>query len=276
MSPYPEKMHRDPVRPFTAMYQAAAIAASLARLPCCHQYNMPLAVAGGYVRDLAMGNHPKDLDVFLDGGVISTAAALEMAEGLAKELNQTISIIVRNQPTGLQSYVKNVVHGSYGEREWAEDVEFLITICVPGDVEWFKDLGPRPANIDLIFLRREALEKYGYNPSRFDRREQHESFLSAVLQRVDTRVNAIGATNYEGTDRNGNPEAVAFSPWFCVDAHAHTLVVQWARRDAITGAIPERIMARLARQTGLGAKFATWMCREELNDTGSITAPLHL
>jgi hypothetical protein len=129
-------------------------------------YDGPLVVAGGWVRDQALGFTPKDCDVFIDGGLCTnTDQALQIAHLLGTPGRQ---------------------FQSYGT--WASDVDHITQVAT-GDMP-----------LDLVVLRREAMVKNGYLPDAQQAGSvlPHVSFLRAVLKRLDLRVNGVGACMYGG------------------------------------------------------------------------------
>ena len=187
-------------------------------------YTGPVCIAGGYVRDVALGKTPKDLDVFLDGGSVkeSGASVKAMAEALAATF-----------PTG--SRFQQVIP-CYGG--WATDIDLVAKVHIErSEGMTFTDTSlPIPESLDLIVMRREALMGQGYEPG------NPGSLLDKVIARVDLRLNAIGATPYGSSH----------SPAWDFDALNHRLVVQYARRDDPQARIDKRLV-RLS-----SGKFAGW------------------
>lgn len=186
-------------------------------------YDGPLVVAGGWVRDKALGFTPKDLDVFIDGGICTS---LEMADTLANRINTAT----------LQ--VKPRQFSSYGT--WASDVDHITQV---------HDHPKGP--VDLVVLRRDALEAAGYTPQSDVRIYRNTTFLHAVLSRIDLRVNAIGANAYQSH----------CAPMWDFDVAAKRLVIQASRKDENM----DREDKRLARL--LGGKFFGWSVYHEEGDT---------
>jgi len=198
-------------------------------------YYGPCAIAGGYVRDVALGKNPKDLDVFLDGGFLR-----EMGVSVTK-LAEMLCLMF---PGGTR--VERTIP-CYGG--WATDIDLVVKIDVAqseGQTFTYLQGLPIPESIDLIVMRRSALEEHGYlntlSLATVSDTEMAQDFLSHVISRVDLRMNAIGAT------RDG-PQ---WNPAWDYDALAQRLVVQYARRHDKQ----ERIDKRLERLCS--EKFQGW------------------
>lgn len=177
-------------------------------------YKGPLAIAGGYVRDLATGRLPKDLDVFLDAGFIPTLVeATELGNRLADLLGDGARV--------------EEVFASYGT--WAADVEGVVRIELP-QPSWYQNCYI-PHGVDIVVLRRDKLEQYGYVVG------DEPSYLEAIIARVDLRLNAIGATE----------SVMRKNVWFEDDVLKERLVVQKARLDPTAGEDLKRISRRLRR-----------------------------
>lgn len=188
----------------------------------------PLAIAGGYVRDLALGHIPKDVDVWMDSGNIAESP-LEVANRACRLLGP--------------GWSPGVVLKSYGT--WSKDIDWVAKVHYHGPCTYsdgcFVDGLPVPGSIDLIALRRDGLEALGHEVgTRFSR----QTFGAAVCVRVDLRANAIGATS-EGP--------VQVYEWDA-DVEAKRLVVQNARIEECM----RRIDKRLARLST--TKYAGWGC----------------
>jgi len=196
-------------------------------------YHGPIAVAGGYVRDVAIGKDaPKDLDVFLDSGYIRdrgvSVQAIVVAVG--KVFSEDLSPVQ--------------MIPCYGA--WSNDIDLVGKTNLLTNSPLVIDLPP-PHAIDIIVLRREELLKQGYLPdatSSDGGYTQDAQFLNAVLSRVDLRLNAIGAT----------PLVTQQSAHWDHDVLARRCVVQYERRDDQTN----RIEKRLERLAGPEGKFAGW------------------
>lgn len=204
-------------------------------------YHGPVAVAGGYLRDVALCRTPKDLDLFLDGGKIH---GMDGAEELAASLaNRLIGVSVgRTIPC-------------YGE--WAEDISCVVSIRVdlknpPVDI-WPKGC-MIPQEIDLVILLRDRMVETGFIPRMVNDAYNQELFLRAVLARVDLRLNALGST----------PAFTLASPLWDLDAYNSRLVIQKSRGDG-----SPRIVKRLARL--LLDKYRGWTTYCEQQD-GTLTA----
>lgn len=203
-------------------------------------YHGPVAVAGGYLRDVALCRTPKDLDLFLDGGRLP---AMSDAEELAAAIaNRLIGATVgRSIPC-------------YGD--WAEDVDFVVSVRLdpsrlPAD-GWPKGC-TIPQEVDLVILTRDQMVKEGFTPRLTNDAYNQELFLKAVLARVDLRLNALGAT----------PAFTHASSQWDMDAYNSRLVIQKTRGDGTV-----RIAKRLDRL--LLDKFRGWASYREQED-GTIT-----
>lgn len=176
-------------------------------------YGGAVAVAGGYVRDLACGREPKDLDIFLDGNYVPDLVHAAM-------IGNCIASVI-----GAGARVERTF-ASYGT--WARDVEGVVGIEAPEAT--FLDGCPIPQDVDIVVLRPSELARNGFDGS-------SKSFLTVTLKRVDLRLNAIGATPYE-TEAH---------PKWDEDLLRKRLVVQSARlQPGEEGDLP-RITKRLAR-----------------------------
>lgn len=215
------------------------------------KYAGPLAIAGGYLRDVALCRTPKDLDLFLDGGMV---AGMDGAEELAATIaNRLIGASVgRSMPC-------------YGK--WAEDVTCVVAINVPTADDkrkrmsldnWPKGCIVPSTSIDLVILIRDRMVSEGYAPRMVNDTYNQEMFLKSVLRRVDLRLNAIGAT----------PAFTLASPDWDKDAYYSRLVIQKARHaeDA------KRIGRRLERLTS--EKFLDWSTFREREDGSLQDFPL--
>lgn len=181
-------------------------------------YRGPLVVAGGFQRDQMLRLPAKDLDVFL----------LEDPQVDFRQLADKVAMRFNGRVT-------NVI-GGY--REWSDDVYQVYQI----------DVGPALPfrSIDLIILK---VGDAGYSGTWTE-----AGFLSAVCERVDLRLNAVGV-GYEGT-------IYCHFRW-SDDVQEKRLVVQACRVN------PEdrpRQQRRLDRLTAPGAKFEGWTCWEEQAD----------
>lgn len=205
-------------------------------------YHGPIAVAGGYVRDIALARTPKDLDVFLDSAYVRDRKHAEM-------LGAAIAIQVKGARV-------SKIMASYGT--WAVDVDLVVKIKLDLDnqeLAWL-DRCPIPAEVDLIVLRSQALRDHGYEHRLTNDQFNQENFLKACLNRVDLRLNALGAT----------PTVTYAHPEWDFDAYHNRLVVQYAKHDDL-----DRIHARLKR---LGTdKFPNWTRHYELPDGSLADAP---
>lgn len=202
-------------------------------------YYGPLAVAGGYVRDIALARTPKDLDIFLDSAYVRDRKHAEM-------LGAAIAIQVKGARV-------SKLMASYGT--WAKDVDLVVKIQLDLDdqeLAWL-DRCPIPGEIDLIVLRHQELRDYGYQHRLTNDSYNQECFLKACLARVDLRLNSLGST----------PVFSHAHPEWDFDAYHNRLVVQLAKHDDL-----DRIAARLKR---LGSeKFPNWTKHYELPD-GSLS-----
>lgn len=179
-------------------------------------YSGPVAIAGGSVRDAALRLTAKDTDVFL-------------VETPGVNLRDVAQLIC----DAWGGVVTNVVP-CY--EDWTTDLAGVVQITAP--VELAGDF-----SMDLIMLRLDVLEAHGYNGSEM-------SFLGAVCQRVDLRLNAIGA----------GPSCLWKHDEWIEDVREKRLVVQYARASDD----PVRQQRRLDRLTAPGAKFAGWSQWKEL------------
>lgn len=189
-------------------------------------YFGPVVVAGGYVRDLATERTPKDLDVFIDGGHAGGPKANLIAAAVC---------------TLLGHGAKARMIPCYGT--WAPDVATIIKI----EFEDLEDAGqellyidgvPIPFSVDIVVLGREQLIKNGYTPDA----DAEVSFLKACVNRVDTRLNCIGASQ---------TQQLVHSEWIA-DVLNERIVVQSAR----AGEDLSRIAARTERLAA--TKFENW------------------
>lgn len=187
-------------------------------------YDGPVCVAGGYVRDLATERTPKDLDIFIDSGhtkpnLVAAAVCTLFGHGAT----------ARFIP----------VYGT-----WAPDVASIIKIEFPDDVSeagqefLYLDGVPIPFSIDIVVLGRQQLLTHGYTPES----NAEVSFLRACVERVDTRLNCIGATPCE---------QLVHSEWIN-DVLNERIVVQAAR----AGEDLSRIAARTERLST--TKYESW------------------
>lgn len=220
----------------TAQRLALHIAESLTHVG----YAGPVAVVGGYVRDIALARVPKDLDVFLDfsyyrepavkGAKSKRQLAMQFGEHLGKHLSGS-------------SCIGSVLNYD----NWAEGIEVVIKMAVapvPGQALSWLDQCPIPDDIDLVFLGKDVLP----SPRLMNDRANQEGFLKAVIDRVDVRMNAIGAT----------PLVTLSNPEWDFDAYHNRLVVQKSRHDM------PRIERRLKRLKS--SKFPQWTIHYEHDD----------
>lgn len=202
-------------------------------------YVGPVAVAGGYLRDVGLMRQPKDMDIFIDGGHCKT---MDEARKLAEEVSKRVSSFTL-------SSIK--VMPCYGT--WAEDVAMVAEVRGDFHALWPTATAPVPEAIDLIVLLRPELIKAGYQARLVNDAWNQESFLSAVLARVDLRLNAIGAT----------PTHTEANPHWDFDAYYHRLVIQHSRKDG-----SDRISRRILRL--LATKYQGWDIGYEQAD-GSVS-----
>lgn len=173
-------------------------------------YTGPIAIAGGSVRDDFLRLTAKDTDVFL----VETPGVrlLEIAQLICDTYGGTITNVV----------------SCY--EDWTTDLAGVVQITAPvaeaGDF-----------SMDVIMLHRDVLEAYGFNGSEM-------SFLGAVCQRVDLRLNAVGV----------GPSCLWKHDEWLEDVREKRLVVQYARASDD----PARQQRRLDRLTAPGAKFEGW------------------
>lgn len=196
----------------------------------------PVALAGGYLRDIALCREPKDLDLFLDGGRVNGMAG---AEDLAAAISNRLigASVGRSVPC-------------YGE--WAEDISCVVSVKL--DVKRTPiDNWPKgciiPQDIDLVILLRDRMVEEGFTPRLTNDAYNQELFLKVVLARVDLRLNALGAT----------PAFTSASPHWDMDAYNSRLVIQKTRLDGAP-----RIQRRLDKL--LLDKFRGWTPYVEQED----------
>ena len=196
-------------------------------------YFGPVAIAGGYLRDVAIGKDtPKDLDVFLDSGYIREQGV--SVRGLAAVVGSLLGVLEKVH-----------VIPCYGD--WASDIEMVAKATITADDPLGAGL-PAPSSVDIVVLRREEMVKFGYEPTAEDNPyELQRQFLSIVLSRVDLRLNAIGVT----------PLVIQQDPEWDHDVLAQRVVVQWERRTDKTERIDKRL-ARLGGDEEPRGKFAGW------------------
>lgn len=208
-------------------------------------YQGPLAVAGGYIRDIALARDPKDLDIFLDGGFVTNMGT---AEAMAE------AVIGR-----IKGAVLDKIIPCYGG--WAEDIQMVVQIELHLDFQEFVwlDKCPIPLSIDIVVLKRDRMVLEGYTAKVVNDRHNQETFLKACLQRVDIRLNAIGATR----------DFVWAHPQWDWDAYKSNLTVQYARREGMG-----RIAKRLERL--LQGKFQGWTIKYERADGEVQDTPVHV
>lgn len=207
-------------------------------------YQGPVAVAGGYLRDVALCRTPKDLDLFLDGGMMAgMAQAEQFAAAIANRL--VGASVGRSIPC-------------YGD--WAEDVDFVVSVRLdpqrPPLYNWPKGC-TIPKEIDLVILMRDQMVGTGFTPRMVNDAYNQELFLKAVLARVDLRLNALGAT----------PAFSHASPNWDMDAYNSRLVIQKTRGDGT-----DRITKRLRRL--LLDKYRGWTAYREQEDGSLQTLPV--
>lgn len=193
-----------------------------------------MAIAGGYLRDLASRRKPKDLDFFFDGNDLN-----DMAHAAA--IGKRICALLEDGAEVTQTFA------SYGG--WALDVECVVRIALPQPTHYCNAL--IPPNIDLVFLRPGQLSKFGFDGS-------EATFLTALCKRVDLRLNAIGCS----------PEHTYLDPHWEEDHAEKRLVVQCARIQPNTASDVKRITKRLERLSE--TKFKGYSIEYELHD-GSLT-----
>lgn len=198
-------------------------------------YIGPVAIAGGYVRDLAASRLPKDLDVFVDGALVDDRHhAQRLGEQLADYLGH--GAVVRTIPC-------------YGT--WAKDVDHVVKLEFPPDLAagqeflWMNKAPIPYGGVDIVVLRRSEWEKV------------HAcSFLGAVCARVDTRLNCIGASA-----EAAGPAPYAHPAWND-DVENSRIVVQAARASEDLQRIQKRV-TRLA-----AGKYAGWTLHKETEGGG--------
>lgn len=198
-------------------------------------YAGPLVCAGGYVRDLALGRAPKDLDLFIDGGCVDEFCTPQLlGDTLAQALGHNARVEVLTFYRGAWAKdVDHVVKLEFSEED-TFDQSFLYINKAP--IPW--------GGVDIVVLNREEWAK-ALTPG--------GSFLSAVCSRVDTRINSIGA------DYNGLKHA---HPLWAEDAREMRLVVQRDRAAEDMTRIHKRI-SRLA-----STKYAGWTLHQETEGGG--------
>lgn len=208
-------------------------------------YRGPTAVAGGYLRDIALARDPKDLDIFLDGGHVPSME-------IAKQYALAVVSVIKG------ARVAKMISG-YGA--WAEDIVVVVNIDLDVDHQEFLwvDKCAIPTSIDLVVLKRDRMVEAGYEPRLTNDSHNQEMFLKACLRRVDLRLNAIGATSHE---------TWAHPDWD-FDAYYTRLVIQHERREGT-----ERIQKRLDRL--LGSKYKGWAVKYECEDGSVSDTPVHV
>jgi hypothetical protein len=196
-------------------------------------YDGPVGVAGGFVRDIATNRFPKDADLFLDSAFVN-------GQEHAEEIGKAMAIALGN---GASTRVLNAY-------AWTKDVAYV------AKVEFDPDQDQRhlyaagvalPWGLDCVVLARSRMEQFGYDPA------TPETYLSAVLSRVDTRLNAIGAT----------PTMHHRDPMWDADVEANRIVIRHARYAEDPARIAKRV-SRLAAD-----KYKSWSIHLEQPD-GSI------
>lgn len=189
------------------------------------------AVAGGYLRDVALGRYPKDLDVFLDGHCNDRHILKDKVEALTAALPGA-----------------KVVNFFTTYDKWTPDIDVVCQIGLQAQQEWGFS-GPTPETIDLIVLNRYALEcssqDAGGSPAA-KAFEQSQTFLEALLHRIDLRINTLGATV---------TDSQAHRAWN-YDALYNRLVARYAKLDDL-----ERVQKRLTRLRS--TKFPDWTIHYE-------------
>lgn len=197
-------------------------------------YAGPVVVAGGYMRDLAMGRTPKDLDVFLDGGCIK-----------GMEHGKSIGSVI----AGILGHGAEVGRAIPCYGTWAADVDSVVKIAFPADQDqellYLAGI-PVPFSVDLVILRRKEMVKAGYAPSVHLDQNTRDTFLYACLRRVDLRLNAIGSSAQ--TTRSADQ--------WDADALNSRLVIQWERQQDAEDKAAARIDKRVIRL--LADKYVGW------------------
>lgn len=228
-------------------------------------YDGPVAIAGGYLRDVALGRTPKDLDLFLDSGKVNGMTGAEhLASAIsnsllgatlgraipcygswARDIASVVSVtttarIGRGSPSGTTSKGGSDVDTEDG---------LLGTNSHEDSSGWPVGCPAPQSSIDLVVLLRATLSEVGYIPRMVNDAYNQELFLKAVLARVDLRLNAIGAT----------PAFVYASPHWDLDAFHQRLIIQTSRIDD-----EDRIISRLSRLTDQSnGKYAGWTIENE-------------
>ncbi len=222
-----------------AVKDLAIHVANAASKLCAPYYTGPLVTAGGFWRDGIVGNQPKDLDIFILESYLEKGSARDVARSISR-LSPVPSLtptIEDGRPSGTLKMIP-----CYGK--WSQDVSLLMqamTPLLPIDIVVLND-----ASL-LEWMKRQKLQLG-------DRENLDRLFLRYVLERVDLRMNHIGA----------NANSFALSPKFREDLEAKRLVVQWER---IVDAEPDefvRIVKRIQRL--LLEKFQGWTTWTEDKD----------
>lgn len=208
-------------------------------------YHGALALAGGYLRDVALCRTPKDLDLFVDGGKVQGMAGAE-----------NLAAAIANRLIGASVGRSISCYGS-----WAEDITCVVSVNLSSQFQGERialDGWPKgcmiPEAIDIVVLIPERLKTEGFTPRLTNDAYNQELFLKATLARVDLRLNALGAT----------PAFTYASPDWDMDAYNSRLVIQKTRGDGT-----ERIAKRLTRL--MSDKFRGWTAYREQED-GSLSS----
>lgn len=212
-------------------------------------YAGPVAVAGGYVRDIALARVPKDLDVFLDYSYYREVPGWDHAAG--DGWNKRLAAMKFGEHLAGHLTGSRCTGSVLNYDNWAEGIEVVVKMQVtpqPGQELAWLDQCPIPDDIDLVFLGADVLPP----PRLVNDYSNQIGFLRSVIDRVDIRMNAIGAT----------PEAIYSNPEWDFDAYHNRLVVQKSRHDM------PRISRRLKRLKS--QKFPQWTIHYE-HDDGSLS-----
>lgn len=187
-----------------------------------------VVTAGGYWRDMAFGNKPKDIDIFILDEHVMGGQYVAAAEQCAAAM-------------GLNPIQPARVLKSYGT--WAPDLNVIVKLDMPDD----------QPDLDVVFIQTDAFVRWGSECRGITVPMFNTAPMPIVsdfiFDRFDLRLNVIGAS----ADR------CYLSPQWHHDAENELLVVQHARlQEDYPGAelMDSRIAARVERL--ITTKFNGW------------------
>lgn len=228
-----------------ALHAARRLASVLADKAPQLFYAGPLAVAGSYVRDLALLRDPTNIDVFLDAAYVSDD---KTAEAVAAHIANSLGV----------AYGVKVSRAKRVKGLWDKGVQHVIRVTMDLGAEQqfaYIDGVMVPKVMHFVFVSRDALKRAGYDHRVVNDGYNQENFLKAVLRLFPLRANALGAVSHYAE----------CSPFWDLDMYNQRMVMQFM---AVGIDNAEEVASRIRSLTQ--DKYKDWTLWYETSQAGDI------